>query len=83
MAFIRPIGPGSTQGEGLDALLDEMRSAILELQTPQGPVQLASVTQANLPPAADWNECAIYVSDIDKVAVSNGTSWLNADGGAL
>lgn len=84
MAAIRPVGPGSTEGAGLVALLDEMRTAILQLQTPQGPVPLAGVLEADLPASADHEPGSVlYVSDLQKVAVNNGTTWTDTDGGAL
>jgi hypothetical protein len=50
---------------------------------PKAPVRLWSVTQANLPPAAQWPGCIVYVSDKAKVGLSNGTTWTQTDGGAL
>lgn len=81
MQTIRPVGPGSLADP--TALLAEMRDAILELQNPQGPVRFASVLQANLPAAADYEGCVIYVSDLDKLALSDGTTWTDTTGGAL
>lgn len=84
MQTIRPVGPGSVAGEGLTALLSELRAALVELQgLPQQPTALASVEEADLPPAADWTGAIIYVSDLEKVALSNGTTWTQTDGGAL
>ena len=84
---MRPIGPGSLSGDGLPALLSEMREAILALQTPQGPVQLASILNADLPDADLWRGCAVHVSDKDCIAISTdvaGTyTWLRADGSAI
>lgn len=80
--FIRPVGPGAT-GNSQSALMAEMRDAVTDLQNPVGPTQLASVLKANLPPASENTGCIIYVSDSQKVAVSNGTSWTDAVGGAL
>lgn len=50
---------------------------------PSKPVRLVSYLQADLPNAADWTGCIVYVSDIKKIAASDGTTWLNALGAAL
>lgn len=50
---------------------------------PKAPVRLWSVTYANLPPAADWPGCIVFVSDKNKVGLSNGSAWTQTDGGAL
>lgn len=52
-------------------------------QFPQAPVRLWGVAQANLPPAEKWTGCLVYVMDLSKVGVSNGTAWVQTDGGAL
>lgn len=57
--------------------------AIRQLQQPRQPVQFYGVTQANLPPAASWTYGAIYVTDLNTLAVSTGSSWVRADGSAL
>ena len=80
---IRPVGPGLASWVALLPFLTEARDAVMELQAPSKPTQLGSVAQADLPPAADWVGCIIYVSDLQKVAVSNGTSWTDTTGGAL
>lgn len=85
--MIRPVGPGSTQGPGLGQLLDEMRSAILEIQNPQAPVQMPSVLNADLPPADDWRGCYVFVTDKDCIAISTDVAgfyaWRRADGTAI
>ena len=86
MQAIRPVGVGAV-GESLTALLDEMRSAILELQSPQAPVRMPSVLNASLPPADSWRGCMIFVTDKDCIAISTDVAgnytWLRADGSAI
>lgn len=57
------------------------------LKTPMGPTKLYATTFARLPPADDWPEMALIVTDKASIAVStfNGTSWAwtRADGSAL
>lgn len=79
---IRPVGQGSTSPEGLSALLNEIRDAITELQTPQGPVPAWAALQAELPPAADHLNAVALVTDIPVLAYSDGTDWIRADNGA-
>lgn len=50
---------------------------------PTGPVRLWSVPQANLPPAANSPGSLVFVSDLGKVGLSNGTAWVQTDGGPL
>jgi hypothetical protein len=52
-------------------------------QFPTAPVKLWGVLQAKLPPAAKYPGCIVYVSDLGKVGLSNGTAWTQTDGGAL
>jgi hypothetical protein len=80
---IRPIGPGSVSGDGLVALLAEMRDALIELQAPTKPAQPAGCLEADLPPASDWTGATFYLTDKQKVALSNGTTWTDTTGGAL
>lgn len=51
--------------------------------SPKSPERLASFTFANLPPAANWPGCVVFVSDKNKVGLSNGTTWTDPAGGAL
>lgn len=50
---------------------------------PTGPMRLWPVKQSNLPPAADWPGCVVFVSDLNKLGLSTGTAWVNATGGPL
>ena len=52
-------------------------------RSPRSPVRLWSVTQAELPAAADYPGCIVFVSDLNKLGLSNGTTWTDATGGAL
>jgi hypothetical protein len=56
--------------------------AIVALQVPGSPTPLFACDEADLPPAANWPDHALKVSDLDIVAVSNGTSWIRQDTGA-
>ena len=82
---MRPVSP--TLGFPLAAALQEMQDAINEQAVPTKPVQLASVVNASLPPAADWPGCMIHVSDKNSIAISTPVAgvytWLRADGSAL
>lgn len=72
MTYLPPVP--ATAGP-LAELLGALRTAALELQQPQAPTRLWSVAQANLPPAADWTGCLVFVSDTGTIAVSDGTTW--------
>lgn len=82
---MRPVSP--TLGFPLAPTLQEMQDAINEQAVPTKPVQLASVVNADLPPAADWPGCMIHVADRNCIAISTPVAgvytWLRADGTAL
>ena len=82
---MRPVSP--TLGFPLAPTLQEMQDAIREQAVPTKPVQLASVANADLPPAADWPACMIHVTDRNCIAISTPVAgvytWLRADGTAL
>jgi hypothetical protein len=46
------------------------------------PLGLQDYASSSLPAAADWVNCAIWVSDIKRIAVSDGTHWIRQDTGA-
>ena len=56
---------------------------IFKSLSPKSPERLASFAYAQLPPAADWVGCIVYVTDKSKVGLSNGASWTDPAGGAL
>lgn len=80
MIVLDPIGP-DVPGE-IARLLTNFRDALVELQAPGEPSPLYTTTQADLPPADDWTDCVLRVSDLDVLAHSNGTDWIRADTGA-
>lgn len=53
------------------------------LRHPQAPSELMITTVAELPPAEEWLGAEVWLRDLGKVAVSNGTAWVKTDGGAL
>lgn len=71
--------PGGPFAPTFASIIDAIRS----LQQPKQPTRFASVLQADLPPAASWPFAAIYVSDLDTLAISTGSTWVRADGSAL
>jgi hypothetical protein len=71
----------------LAPLLISIVDAINDLQAPGKPMRVAKTTFAKLPPAAQWPDCIIEVSDKNSLAISTqtvgGWSWTRADGSAL
>jgi hypothetical protein len=49
--------------------------------TPRAPMPLWTVTKANLPPAADWPNTVVIVSDQSELAISLGGAWLKISTG--
>lgn len=79
------IGPDTPQA--LQPVLRSIIDEINALKAPGKPLQLASTTFAKLPPAADWRNCHIVVSDKNCIAVSTPSgstwAWTRSDGSAL
>lgn len=50
-------------------------SALFKLVNPQAPVAIWPVNKADLPPAADWTGCLVWVPDQVVVGVSDGVNW--------
>jgi hypothetical protein len=79
--MLTPIGPGVPAA--LQAILKSIHDAIAELQTPQEPKPVFAVTQARLPPAASYPLCVALVSDLNRLAHSDGVHWIREDTGAV
>lgn len=56
--------------------------AIRALQQPQQPVTVAAVARVELPPAANWPNGVLRISDLNILAVSDGSAWIRQDTGA-
>lgn len=71
----------------MQPLMRSVVDAIRELQAPGRPTRVAKVAFASLPPAADWPDCVIEVSDRNALAISTLSgatyAWTRADGSAL
>lgn len=84
---MRPLGPGTLEPANLLATLQDIYTAIAEIQVPTKPVQLPPVLTADLPDADLWRGCAVFVTDKDCIAISTdvaGTyAWLRADGSVI
>jgi hypothetical protein len=50
---------------------------------PIQPTQQWSIVKADLPPAKDWAGAVVYLNDLKKLAISDGTAWRDAMGGAV
>ena len=59
-----------------------LANAIAALQTPQAPALVYACAQADLPPAANWPNGVVRVTNLDILAVSNGSAWIRQDTGA-
>ncbi len=79
------VGPNTPPA--LAPLLTSIVDAINDLQSPGKPLRVAKTTLARLPPAAQWPDCIIEVSDRNTLAISTqavgGWAWTRADGSAL
>jgi len=68
------------QQPDLQAFLLDVSNRLGLLETPQSPSRLYATS--DLPPAADWPNCALFYSPLGVVAVSSGAQWLRQDTGA-
>ena len=59
-----------------------MREGVRELAEPTKPPRIFSSAQAGLPPAASFQSCMVWVSDLKVLAVSDGALWYRTDTGA-
>ena len=80
--------PGPDVPEAVRAVLQTYFDALQQLQSPGAPSPLAEVSlEADLPPAADYPNTQIVVTEHNCIAVSTDVSgtwtWLRADGTAL
>lgn len=56
--------------------------AIVQLQQPGQPSFVCAVASTDLPPPADWPNGVLRVSDLNILAVSDGSAWIRQDTGA-
>lgn len=83
MISLPPVPPGIPGA----AVTKAHQDAIVQLQSPQSPTREAALDFADLPPAANWKNCRVIVSDKACLAISvpqgAGYAWVRADGSAL
>lgn len=75
-----PVGPAIPPA--VAAVLKSHADAISALREPKAPVRLHAVASTDLPPAANWTNCAIVASDLGVIVVSDGSDWIRQDTGA-
>lgn len=76
MLVVGPDLPASLRTFAL-SLVDAIRA----LQAPGAPSPLFACVQADLPPAAQWRHCVLWISDLNILAVSDGAAWIRQDSG--
>lgn len=76
--LVAPVDPRQDPRPFFQAVVD----AIMQLQQPGQPVFVYAVAATDLPPAANWPNGVLRVSDLDILAVSNGVAWIRQDTGA-
>jgi hypothetical protein len=68
---------------GLAQVIEDIRQQLIELQNPQLPHPVCALSTANLPPAASYQNCIVYATDLSTFAVSNATHWIRVDTGGV
>ena len=79
MIAIRPV---TAEAGILAPLLEDLRNAVLELQTPTQPHAVFACASADMPPAEDWLNCVLRNTTLNVLAVSDGSAWIRQDTGA-
>jgi hypothetical protein len=74
--LIPPVGPEAAK-LGLGDLLNAFRNALLELSEPTYPHPVFAALEADLPRAADYPNCPVWVTDLAVMKISNGVSWVS------
>lgn len=70
-------------GVSLDQQLDRLIEQSYVSRNPKAPIKIPAFVSTDLPAAADWAQCIIYVIDKSTAAVSTGSGWVRADGSPL
>lgn len=65
----------------IDRLKLELEAAFDALANPQSPQKRFARDEADLPPAADWTDCMVWVPDLAVAVVSDGTDWIDLSTG--
>ena len=78
ISLVPPSDPRADPRAFYQSLVD----AITQLQRPGEPTPVWSVASADLPPAGDWPDAVVRVSDLNILAVSDGSAWIRQDTGA-
>ena len=66
----------------LESLCVQLEREFDRLNDPKQPTKLWSVVEADLPPAADWVDHLVWITDLAVCAVSDGTDWIGLDTGS-
>ena len=68
--------------EGLRPFALSVAEAIRALQVPRSPSPVFATSADQIPPAEQWVNCVLRITDLDILAVSNGARWIRQDTGA-
>jgi hypothetical protein len=61
----------------------ELERAFEDLNNPQRPTSLWPVASSKLPAdTGRWRNCAVWVTDLSVIAVSDGADWIRCDNGS-
>jgi len=60
----------------------ELERVFDDLTNPQSPTPVFVCLEADLPSAASWTNHVLRVSDLNILAVSDGSNWIRQDTGA-
>jgi hypothetical protein len=76
-----PVPLGTTPD--LAEYLAEVEARVALLEEPQSPGPVFACTTANMPAAASYPNCVLKNTTLNILAVSDGTSWIRQDTGAV
>lgn len=80
--MLSPVPPDAP--DAVRGVLRSLCAAVAGLLTPAAPTALFAVPKAALPPAADYPQRLVLVTDLNTLAHSDGVRWIRPDtGGAI
>lgn len=69
-------------GASLEELRIELERAFDAFDAPKEPRPVYACTTANMPPAADYQNCVLLNTTLNILAHSDGSDWIRQDTGA-
>lgn len=69
--------------QALRPLLGALIEQALAARAPGAPTTLYACAAGQLPPAADWRGGLVFITDLNALALSDGSGWVRQDTGEV